>query len=131
MSYFARKLGLDRTHRYRTPTRQAERDQDDMAELTLAHTKRPAYGSRRLGIHLGWSRGKARRLMRLAGIIFKKAKGKPWHPSGKAANPAPANSLPLGDNPTAKGAWVQDFTYLKFAGRPGQRIFKYGSCPGL
>jgi transposase InsO family protein len=117
VSYFARKLGLDRTYRYRAATAQDERDQADIAELELAHTKRPIYGSRRLAVHLGWNRKKVQRLMRKAGIQLKLAKGKPWRVSGKSANPAPANQLSLDDSPTTKQAWVQDFTYLKFCGR--------------
>lgn len=110
-------LGVDRTHHYRKPTAQAERDQADITELELVHTARPAYGSRRLALHLAWNRKKAQRLMRQAGIQLKQAKGKAWRTSGKAANPAPANQLALVEEPTSADAWVQDFTHLKFAGR--------------
>lgn len=88
-----------------------------MDELRVAHAQRPAYGYRRLAIHLHWSWDKTRRLMKQSGIQGPPARRKGCRPSGKAANPAPANQLPLSDSPTTKQAWVQDFTYLKFGGR--------------
>lgn len=100
-----------------------------MAQLRVAHTEHPFYGVERLAIHLDWSEIKTRRIRNLAKVVVPTASKKYRHRGG---NPeiAPAPNV-LGQYASFKdksrpqdgmsyagmvnaGAWVQDFTYLKF-----------------
>lgn len=102
-----------------------------VAALRAAHTEHPFYGVERLAIELGWSQKKARRIRTLAGITVPAASKKHCAPrSTPDISPAP-NILWQYAQPKNKerpqdgmsyqamtnvGAWVQDFTYLKFQG---------------
>ena len=102
-----------------------------MAALRAAHAEHPFYGVTRLAIHLGWSEAKTRRIRTLAGVVVPTASKKSRHSKGVPEIP-PAPNI-LGNYATFKdesrpqdgmsyagmvhaGAWVQDFTYLKFHG---------------
>src|SRR5690606_27634039 len=91
----------------------------------------PFYGVARLAIHLGWNEKKARRIRTLAGIVIPVASKKHRSRPGTAEIvPAPnilGQYAQLRDEArpqdgmsyqamTNVGAWVQDFTYLKFLG---------------
>ena len=100
--------------------------------MQAAHSEHPYYGVTRLAIHLGWSETKTRRIRNLAGITVPTASKKyRYRKGGKAEIPAPPNALHAyatfkdPERPeagmsyagmTRAGAWVQDFTYLKFQG---------------
>jgi transposase InsO family protein len=88
-----------------------------LASLREAHAKHPQYGYRRMGMLFGWSPERARRLMRKAGISVVPRK-KHWRSSTsvKPEIATPANALKAFGDHTQSGAWVQDFTYLKFHG---------------
>lgn len=123
-------LGVSRTHYYRTATKQRAKDAQDVAALRAAHTEHPFYGVARLAIHLGWSEVKTRRIRTLAGVVVRTASKKYRYRKGsKPEIAAPANALaPYAafkdetkpqhgmdySGMTRSGAWVQDFTYLKF-----------------
>ena len=126
----ARTLRLSRTNYYRKPTTQKAKDERDIAALRAAHTEHPFYGVERLAIHLGWNQKKARRIRNLAGVVVPTASKKYRYRKGDKPEIAPAPNI-LGqyavfkdpDRPqdgmsyagmTNAGAWVQDFTYLKF-----------------
>lgn len=129
---FAAKLGVSRTHYYRTATKQQSKDAQDAAALCAAHAEHPFYGVARLAIHLGWSEAKTRRIRNLAGVVVPTASRRyKYRRGGKAEIPAPANALATYaafkdesrpqsgmdySGMTKSGAWVQDFTYLKFHG---------------
>jgi putative transposase len=102
-----------------------------VAALRAAHTEHPFYGVERLAIHLGWGEARARRIRNLAGIVIPTASKKHRYRSGKPEIPPAPNALHTyavfknPDKPQAGmsyegmahvGAWVQDFTYLKFQG---------------
>lgn len=119
-----------RTTYYRRPSKQQVKDVPDVATLRQAHFEHPFYGTRRLALHLGWSRKKARRIRTLAGVVIdppckKRRAGK----SGAPEISAPPNILQRyaafrnqqrpqdGMDYSAmveSGGWVQDFTYLWF-----------------
>ena len=123
-------LGVDRSSVYRQPATQKPKDKASMQQLLKAHRLHPLYGTRRLAIHLGWSRNKARRIRSLAGISIKRSKK--HRRTNNTANPeiaAPPNILhrytKFKDDSrpqdgmdysdmTKVDAWVQDFTYLWF-----------------
>jgi len=107
-------------------------DKQDVALLRAAHERHPFYGTRRLAIHLGWNRKKARRIRNLASVVIpiptKKRRGR----AGKPEIAAPLNILQRyarfkdelrpQDGMDYSGmvnahAWVQDFTYLWFERR--------------
>lgn len=103
-----------------------------MQQLRIVHEVHPFYGAYRLALHLGWNIKKARRIRSLAGVVVphptKKQRG------GKHRTPEitaplnilqryakfrnelrPQDGLDYHDMVDAH-AWVQDFTYLWFAG---------------
>lgn len=130
--HFADRLGVSRTHYYRKPTKQQAKDVIDVAALRAAHAEHPFYGVARLAIHLGWSEAKARRIRNLSGVVVPTASKKHRYKRGGSPEiPAPANALAAYatfkdeakpqagmdyNGMTRSGAWVQDFTYLKFHG---------------
>lgn len=94
-----------------------------------AHEQHPFYGTRRLALHLGWNRKKARRILKLAGIVVPTPTKKRRYRGGKPEVAAPPNILHSyakfkdearpQDGMDYSGmvnahAWVQDFTYLWF-----------------
>lgn len=123
---------MNRTHYYRKATIQQERDSHAAAALRAVHEQHPFYGVARLALHLGWSEAKTRRIRTLAGIVIPAANKKHRYRRGtKPEIGAPANALhqyaQLKDvnrpqdgmdysGMTRSGAWVQDFTYIKFRG---------------
>ncbi len=109
-------LGLDRTVVYRKPTKQSAKDASALLSLREAHAKHPQYGYRRMGMLFGWSPERARRLMRKAGISVTTRKKRWRTATAKPEIAAPANALKAFGDHTESGAWVQDFTYLKFHG---------------
>lgn len=97
--------------------------------LRATHEQHPFYGTRRLALHLGWNRKKARRVMLLANISVPTPSKKRRYRGGKAEINAPLNILhryakfrnelrpqdgmDYADMVNAS-AWAQDFTYLWF-----------------
>lgn len=113
------------------PAQLSVRDNQAVAEIRQAHFEHPFYGTRRLALHLGWNRKKARRIRILAGIVIPNANRKHRRRSGQPEISAPANILQRyavfrnearpqdGMNyadMTNSGGWVQDFTHLRFGG---------------
>lgn len=99
--------------------------------LRAVHAEHPFYGVARLAIHLGWSEVKTRRIRNLAGIVIPTASKRHRYRRGIPEIPPAPNILGRHarfkdeDRPqdgmsytdmTNVGAWVQDFTYLKFQG---------------
>ena len=99
--------------------------------LRTAHAEHPFYGVERLALHLGWNQKKARRIRLLAGIVVQTASKKHRSRPGIAEIAPAPNVLGRYAQPknaarpqdgmsyqamTNVGAWVQDFTYLKFQG---------------
>lgn len=103
-----------------------------MAMLYAAHVEHPFYGVRRLALHLGWSQNKTRRIRSRAGVTIARPGNKKRHGSQPPAEIAAApNALKQfavfrdESRPQAgqsyrhmvnAGAWVQDFTHLRFGG---------------
>lgn len=122
---------MSRTAYYRRSTAQRAKDEQDVARLREAHAEHPFYGVARLAIHLGWSEAKTRRIRNVTGIAVARP-GKRRHGSSAPAEIAAApNALkrfavfrdetrPQAGQSyrhmTDAGAWVQDFTHLRFGG---------------
>jgi transposase InsO family protein len=124
-------LRVCRTSHYRTPAKQKTKDEGSIAALIAAHQEHPFYGVRRLALHLGWSQKKARRIRMLAGITIAVPGKKRRSSSAPAEIAAAPNALKRfavfrdEARPQAglsyagmaySGAWVQDFTHLRFMG---------------
>ena len=111
------------------PDRQKTNDVPDVACLQQAHREHPFYGTRRLALHLGWSRKKTRRIRNLAGVVIAPVNKKHHHRNGVAEISArpnilqryasfknlsrPQDGMEYSSMVNAH-AWVQDFTYLWF-----------------
>lgn len=107
------------------------RDKQAADQLLQAHIEHPFYGVARLAIHLGWSEMKTRRIRNLSGFVVPTASKKHRHKRlAPEIQPAPnilGQYASFNDESrpqdgmsyigmTKVGAWVQDFTYLKFQG---------------
>lgn len=99
--------------------------------MLAANEEHPFYGVRRLALHLGWSQKKARRIRTLAKIVVPTPSKKRRSSSTPAEIAAAPNALKRfavfrdetrpqdGQsyrNMANAGAWVQDFTHLRFGG---------------
>lgn len=128
---FAARLGVSRTHYYRTASKQQTKDVQAVAALRAVHAEHPFYGVPRLAIHLGWSEAKTRRIRNLADIVVPTPNKRRRYGvrSTRPEIPAPANALRAyavfkdAQRPqdgmdysgmTKSGAWAQDFTHLTF-----------------
>jgi putative transposase len=124
-------LQLCRTRYYRKPTKQQTKDARNVTALRAVHIEHPFYGVRRLALHLGWSQVKVRRIRTLAGITIARPGKKRCSSSAPAEIAAAPNALkrfavfrdeqcPQAGQSYAgmahSGAWVQDFTHLRFGG---------------
>jgi transposase InsO family protein len=122
-------LRVSRTNYYRKAGVQIAKDSADVATLQQAHFAHPFYGTRRLSLHLGWSRKKVRRIRNLAGIVIDPPVKRRRYKGSRADISAPPNILhryatfkdesrPQDgmdySNMVNARAWVQDFTYLWF-----------------
>jgi putative transposase len=125
-------LSIPRSALYARPTKQAARDAQAIIELKAVAYEHKYYGVARFVIELGWNHKKARRIRTLAGIVAaKRTKRRGKSSSSPAETTVPPNALkPYADFKNPKrpqdgqsyarmvnsGAWVQDFTHLKFMG---------------
>ena len=99
----------------------------DIAALRQAHEQHPFYGTRRLALHLGWNRKRARRIRTLAGVVIPTPAKKRRDRTTKPGIDAPPNILQRyaafhdatrpQDGMVDAHAWMQDFTYLWFERR--------------
>lgn len=104
-----------------------------MVALREAHRLHPLYGSRRLKIHLGWSRNKTIRLMHKANIVIERPrKRRRGYKTSRPEISTPPNILHAyarfkDENRPQDGmdysgmtgaeAWVQDFSHIWFKGK--------------
>ncbi len=126
----AAAIKADRTSYYRSSTAQATRDKAACAELRAAHAANPFYGVQRLGIVLGWSQNKTRRIRRLASVdarTYHSTKTRQTSPTPQLTPPPnalkPYATFIHPDRPQdgqtytimakESHAWVQDFTHVR------------------
>lgn len=127
--HFFYRIGISKSSFYDRPTILQTRDERTTCQLFQVHVEHPFYGVTRLAIHLGWSQTKTRRIRNLAGIVILTASKKHRHRRGLPEIPPAPNILgryaKFKDEARPQdgmsyigminvGAWVQDFTYLKF-----------------
>lgn len=123
-------LGVDRTSLYRKPTVRKEKDEQGVTALRAAHSMHPLYGTRRLKLHLGWSRNKTRRIRDLANVTIERPrKRRRGHKASRPEIATPPNILHRyaqfkdesrpQDGMDYSGmvnaeAWAQDFSHIWF-----------------
>ena len=114
----AKKLGISRSTLYYKPKRPPA-DEKDRSDILAVMDEHPAYGSRRVGIALGWSRKKAQRLMGKFHLRPKIRRGfRPVKPDdvGRPETRV-TNILKILCPIRSSIVWAGDFTYFWFQGR--------------
>lgn len=111
----ARALGIARSTLY-YERRKTERDWNLKQEIEGVLREFPAYGFRRVALHLKLNKKKVQRVMRLFGIKAYRRRGRRWKKPKKQAVVYP-NLLMTVTPVHPHHAWVADFTYLSFHGR--------------
>ena len=114
----ARDHDISRSSLYYTPKKQ---DQDEQAkhQIIAVMQDHPAYGHKRIALHLGWNKKKVRRIMKLFQLKPRITRSK------KLVKPADLNTPPTAVPnllntrcPIAPhAAWAGDFTYISFQGQ--------------
>ena len=115
-SALARELGVSRSSLYYHP-KKPDKDWQLKCEIEKILRNFPAYGHRRLAIHLKINKKRVRRVMKLFGIKPYRRKTKKWRKikgerGGKFSNLLLTN-FPVFPN----HIWASDFTHLKFRGK--------------
>lgn len=127
--HFMSVLGVGRTSYYAIPKTLTKRDEMAIKQVRTANEQHPFYGARRLALHLGWNRKKAKRILKLAGVVIPTPAKRHHYRGNRPEFTAPLNILhryakfrdelrpqdgmDYADMVNAH-AWVQDFTYLWF-----------------
>lgn len=112
----ARVQGCARSSLYYEP-RQPAKDWSLKIQIEHVLHEHPSYGHRRLALHLGVNRKRARRVMRLYGLKPYRRRGKKYRKPGVPAVwfPNLLQTVPFPDR--SEMIWVSDFTHLSFHGR--------------
>ena len=86
------------------------------AAIQTVQEKHPAYGHKRIALHLQRGKSQIRRVMKLFGLAPLLTRKHGWRGSNEPVPVRP--NLTLGLTPVRSGhIWASDFTYLYFAGR--------------
>lgn len=106
---------ISRTHQYYKP-KQPEQDWKTKQLIEGALRDHPAYGHKRLALHLGINKKRVRRVMKLFGIKpYRRTTKKPFvsKPKDSVFPNLLIHEVPLGPG----DIYASDFTYLKWKGR--------------
>lgn len=111
----ARELGISRASLYYKP-KQPEKDWETKQLIEEALRDNPAYGHKRLAIHLGINKKRVSRVMKLYGIKPYRRHGKKYKKNKPVSVIYP--NLLLTEYPQYENhIWAGDFTYLKWQKR--------------
>lgn len=111
----ARMLGVARSTLY-YEKKKTTKDWELKCRIETVLREFPAYGFRRVAIHLGINKKKAQRVMRTFGIKAYRRRGRRWKKPKKQAIAYP-NLLMTITPSHPHHAWVADFTYIPWNGR--------------
>lgn len=112
----ARALGVSRQSLYHRP-KMPEKDWTLKVKIEETLREFPAYGHKRLALHLRINKKRVRRVMRLFGMKpYRRRGGKPRRDKTLSARAYP-NLLMLAYPAGPGDFWVADFAYLPFEGR--------------
>jgi putative transposase len=111
----AREVGISRRTLYYRP-KMPERDWEVKVKIEEALREHPAYGHKRLALHLKLNRKRILRVMHLFGLKPYRRRGKKWlKPKEKSAV---YPNLLLAYRPEYEHhIWVADFTHIRFQGK--------------
>ncbi len=117
-SKLASHLGISRNDLYRIG-KASKRDDVLKIRIEAVLACHPRYGHRRVAIELGIGKNRARRVMKLFGLVAKRRTKNHYHAPAAAVRPAPGNLIQeLGLVATRPcHLWACDFTYIKCFGR--------------
>lgn len=111
----ARRLGVSRALLYYTP-KQAQKDWVTKQSIEAVLHEYPAYGHKRLALHLKINKKRVLRVMKLFGIQPYRRKAKKWH-KGKEKPEIIYPNLLLSLYPLYPGhIWASDFTHVVWRG---------------
>lgn len=114
-SALARSLGVSRSSLYYTP-KQPAKDQSLRDHICVTLNEHPAYGHRRIALHLGIGKNRVNRVMIKFGIRPSIRHRRPVYGGKRSVSGIPNRTR--GISPIqANVIWVGDFTYLHFHGR--------------
>lgn len=115
-SALARELGVSRSSLY-YQAKKPEKDWQLKCEIEKVLRDFPAYGHKRLAIHLRINKKRARRVMKLFGIKPYRRKTKKWRKNKGKIGGKFANLLLTNFPSYPNHVWASDFTHLKFRGK--------------
>lgn len=117
------ELKIARSSFYSQVTRQIVKDEQALSQLLTVHKRHPNYGLKRLGLALGWSINKTRRLVVRASLSlpnsFTKRGNNPKKKSNKPARDLPNHLKPYLTFRDPKRP-SKGFTYRRLLDRPGR-----------
>lgn len=111
----ARELGVSRGSLYYHP-KMPEKDWVLKIQIEEVLREHPAYGHKRLAIHLKINKKRVRRVMKHFGIKPHRRRGKKWHKPKEQSDIYP-NLLMVYHPEYENHIWVADFTHIAFQGR--------------
>lgn len=115
-SALARELGVSRSSLY-YQAKKPEKDWELKCEIEKVLRDHPAYGHKRLAIHLKINKKRIRRVMKLFGIKPYRKRGKKWHKGKKKEGLVFPNWLITTFPAYPNHIWASDFTHLKLRGK--------------
>lgn len=115
-SALARKLSVSRSSLYYQP-KKPNKDWQLKCEIEKVLRDFPAYGHKRLAIHLKINKKRVRRVMKLFGIKPYRRRAKKWRKSKGKVGSKFVNLLLTNSPSYPNHIWASDFTHLKFRGK--------------
>lgn len=112
----ARELGISRSSLYYR-AKQPDKDWELKCEIEKALRKYPAYGHKRLAIHLKINKKRILRVMKIFGIKPYRRRGRKWRKGRQKTGFVFPNLLMTTFPAFPNHIWASDFTHLKFRGK--------------
>lgn len=113
---FARKLGICRQSLYYVKGKPRE-DEEMKKHILAVQDEHPAYGHKRISLHLKLNRKRILRIMKLFHLKPKLMRGKPRKPDDRGKQATLIPNLAKTISPIAPSVlWVGDFTYIPWEG---------------
>lgn len=113
----AKKLGVSRSSLY-YKSKKPPSDEELKKQIIAVTEIHPAYGHRRIAIHLRMNKKRIIRVMKRFGLKPKIMRRHPFKPNDCKQKPVPIPNLIKGQCPIrANVIWVGDFTHVVFMGR--------------
>jgi transposase InsO family protein len=113
----ARKLGVCRQSLYYAK-KKPKKDEEIKTRILTVQEEHPAYGHKRIALHLKLNRKRILRVMKLFHLKPRLMRGKPWKPNDIGKPATGIRNLAETICPVAPNAlWAGDFTYIPWEGK--------------